>query len=210
MRQPVSKVFITQEFGVNPDSYARFGFKGHNGKDYRAFLPNGDRCYVVGQSEIFAPHNGTVIENAFDQDGYGWYIKIENDKEGSVLAHMNAPSSFKVGDTVKEGDLIGYQGLTGNTTGIHLHWGYYRIPRDRANGYGGMIDQRPYIKDAQGGTMSNMYGNPAISLPAGLIDGLPVSLQINGRHFSEQLLLDLGLALERTRPWALVAPNSPL
>jgi aspartyl-tRNA(Asn)/glutamyl-tRNA(Gln) amidotransferase subunit A len=57
---------------------------------------------------------------------------------------------------------------------------------------------------------ANMYGNPAISLPAGLIDGLPVSLQINGRHFSEQLLLDLGLALERTRPWALVAPNSPL
>ena len=57
---------------------------------------------------------------------------------------------------------------------------------------------------------ANMYGNPSISLPAGLIDGLPVSLQINGRHFSEQLLLDLGLALERTRPWALVAPNSPL
>ena len=57
---------------------------------------------------------------------------------------------------------------------------------------------------------ANMYGNPAISLPAGLIDGLPVSLQINGRHFSEQLLLDLGMALERTRPWALVAPNSPL
>jgi aspartyl-tRNA(Asn)/glutamyl-tRNA(Gln) amidotransferase subunit A len=54
-----------------------------------------------------------------------------------------------------------------------------------------------------------MYGNPALSLPAGLIDGLPVSLQINGRHFSEQLLLDLGLALERTRPWALVAPHAP-
>jgi aspartyl-tRNA(Asn)/glutamyl-tRNA(Gln) amidotransferase subunit A len=56
---------------------------------------------------------------------------------------------------------------------------------------------------------ANMYGNPAISIPSGLIDGLPVALQINGRHFSEQLLLELGLAMERSRPWALVAPHSP-
>lgn len=56
---------------------------------------------------------------------------------------------------------------------------------------------------------ANMHGNPAISIPAGLIDGLPVALQINGAHFSEQLLLELGLAMERTRPWSLVAPNSP-
>jgi aspartyl-tRNA(Asn)/glutamyl-tRNA(Gln) amidotransferase subunit A len=57
---------------------------------------------------------------------------------------------------------------------------------------------------------ANMYGNPAISIPSGLIDGLPVALQVNGRHFSEQLLLELGLAMERSRPWALVAPNSPI
>jgi aspartyl-tRNA(Asn)/glutamyl-tRNA(Gln) amidotransferase subunit A len=57
---------------------------------------------------------------------------------------------------------------------------------------------------------ANMYGNPAISIPSGLIDGLPVALQVNGRHFSEQLLLELGLAMERSRPWALVAPHSPI
>ncbi len=56
---------------------------------------------------------------------------------------------------------------------------------------------------------ANMYGNPAISIPCGTIDGLPIGLQVNGRHFSEQLLLELGLAMERSRPWALVAPNSP-
>jgi len=56
---------------------------------------------------------------------------------------------------------------------------------------------------------ANMHGNPAISIPCGNVDGLPVGLQVNGRHFSEQLLLELGLAMERSRPWALVAPNSP-
>lgn len=30
MRYPVAKVFITQKWGVNPESYARFGLKGHN------------------------------------------------------------------------------------------------------------------------------------------------------------------------------------
>ncbi len=56
---------------------------------------------------------------------------------------------------------------------------------------------------------ANLHGNPAISIPAGTLDGLPISLQIVGRHFSEELLLDLALSVERTRPWPLVAPGSP-
>jgi len=54
---------------------------------------------------------------------------------------------------------------------------------------------------------ANMYGNPAISIPAGLIDGLPIGLQVVGRHFSEQLLLDLALTVERERPWPLTTRN---
>lgn len=56
---------------------------------------------------------------------------------------------------------------------------------------------------------ANLHGNPAISIPAGTLDGLPIGLQVVGRHFSEPLLLDLALAVERNRPWPLVAPGSP-
>ena|SRR3990167_10850419 len=115
-------------------SYAKFGLKGHNGQDYG--LPTG--------TPVLAPHAGKILEATFDAGGYGNYLKVESATEGSVLAHLQ---SFKVsvGQTVTEGQLIGYSNNTGNSTGPHLHWGYYRIPRDRTNGFAGFIDQAPYL-----------------------------------------------------------------
>ena len=54
---------------------------------------------------------------------------------------------------------------------------------------------------------ANLHGNPAVSIPAGSVDGLPIGLQVVGRHFTEPLLLDIGLAVERNHPWPLVAPS---
>jgi aspartyl-tRNA(Asn)/glutamyl-tRNA(Gln) amidotransferase subunit A len=54
---------------------------------------------------------------------------------------------------------------------------------------------------------SNVYGNPAVSIPAGLVDGLPVGMQVLSRHHTDALLFDLALAAERTLPWPKVAPG---
>jgi aspartyl-tRNA(Asn)/glutamyl-tRNA(Gln) amidotransferase subunit A len=56
---------------------------------------------------------------------------------------------------------------------------------------------------------SNLYGNPAVSVPIGEHDGLPVGMQILGRHHSDALLLDAAWVAERERPWPLVAPGTP-
>ena len=71
MRKPYTGDFpITQEFGENPQTYAQFGLKGHNGQDIG--LPTG--------TDIVSAIKGEVVEIAFDPQGYGDYIKVENDQ----------------------------------------------------------------------------------------------------------------------------------
>jgi aspartyl-tRNA(Asn)/glutamyl-tRNA(Gln) amidotransferase subunit A len=56
---------------------------------------------------------------------------------------------------------------------------------------------------------ANIVGNPAVSIPIGEFEGLPVGMQVMGRHHEDALLFDLALTVERERPWPLVAPGAP-
>jgi murein DD-endopeptidase MepM/ murein hydrolase activator NlpD len=160
MRKPFSTDYpLSQGWGANPQIYQRFNLLGHNGLDYA--LPSG--------ADVSAPHNGKVIEVAYDEQGYGNYIKIENEKEGSVLAHLQE-SLVHVGDTVTEGQLIARSDNTGFSTGAHLHWGYYKIPRNRQDGYLGFINQLPLleghvpVEDAKLREEANINWNGTIEL----------------------------------------------
>lgn len=115
-------------------SYARFGLLGHNGEDYA--LPSG--------TPVLAPHAGKIEEALFDAS-YGNYVKVQNENEASVLAHLSR-IDVKVGQVVTEGQQIGLSGTTGNSTAPHLHWGYFRVKtRDRDNGFNGYIDQTDWM-----------------------------------------------------------------
>jgi aspartyl-tRNA(Asn)/glutamyl-tRNA(Gln) amidotransferase subunit A len=56
--------------------------------------------------------------------------------------------------------------------------------------------------------ISNIYGNPAVSIPAGTVDGLPVGMQVLAPHHQDEVLFDVAHHVERERPWPLVAPTS--
>jgi aspartyl-tRNA(Asn)/glutamyl-tRNA(Gln) amidotransferase subunit A len=54
---------------------------------------------------------------------------------------------------------------------------------------------------------ANLAGLPGISLPCGLIDGLPVGVQLVGPHFSEAKLLNAGHAYQQATDWHKQAPR---
>ena len=70
---------------------------------------------------IYASNGGKVITATF-HNSYGNYVVIDHGGGKSTLyAHANK-LNCKVGDVVKQGDVIAYVGTTGNSTGNHLHF----------------------------------------------------------------------------------------
>ncbi len=87
--------------------------KFHSGVDYAA--PKG--------TAIFASGNGTV-EMARYVNGYGNFVKIRHNSEyETAYGHMQRfASGIRPGIRVKKGQIIGYVGSTGRSTGPHLHF----------------------------------------------------------------------------------------
>ncbi|MFD5718099.1 MULTISPECIES: amidase family protein [unclassified Streptomyces] len=75
-----------------------------------------------------------------------------------------------------------------------------------------VIDGRTVPDTAWTGFTSpqNLTGQPAISVPAGFTrDGLPVGLQITGRHLADGQVLCVAAAFEGAAPWAGRWPGDP-
>ena len=71
---------------------------------------------------IYATKSGVVIVNGSGRAA-GNYVTIKHDNTySSIYMHLSR-SAVKKGQTVKQGELIGYMGQTGITTGSHLHFG---------------------------------------------------------------------------------------
>ena len=137
---------ISQYFGGNYVTYVRFGMKGHNGIDF--VCPIG--------TPIFAPFDGevTALETT---DGYGIHAKIRSRDKllECVLGHLSQIKTTK--RYVKMGDVIGYSGNTGFSTGPHLHFGVRRLLdkketelselpiEDYGNGFFGYFDPLPFL-----------------------------------------------------------------
>lgn len=85
----------------------------HSGVDYAA--PKGSRIYASGDG---------VVQRAQYAGGYGNYVVIRHNSEYSTgYAHMTGfARGIKPGTRVKQGQVIGYVGSTGRSTGPHLHF----------------------------------------------------------------------------------------
>ncbi len=56
---------------------------------------------------------------------------------------------------------------------------------------------------------ANLAGLPALSIPMGFSNGLPLGLQLTGHFFSEATLLQVGHAFQQQTPWHEQYPNLP-
>ncbi len=109
-RRPVDHMGMSSTFGIRNDPFNGRRAR-HNGID----IPN-----PVG-TPIYATADGTVGRSQW-VNGYGNYVEINHGNELQTrYGHMSA-RAVEPGQLVHRGDLIGYVGSTGRSTGPHLHY----------------------------------------------------------------------------------------
>ena len=112
MKTPIDGARLSSRFGKRRHPVLGFT-KMHKGVDFAA--KTGTPIYAAGDG---------VIERANIYGGYGKYIRIRHNSEyKTAYAHLHKFSkNIKKGKTVKQGQVIGYVGSTGRSTGPHLHY----------------------------------------------------------------------------------------
>ena len=126
---PCSYTAFTSPFGYrwHPISGQ---WKMHNGVDLAG----------VAGTPIYATRAGYVTTAAFQYGGAGWYVALSHgDGYGSIYMHMTH-FIVQTGEYVDAGQVIGYMGTSGGSTGVHLHFGIsyngvYVNPADYINIY---------------------------------------------------------------------------
>lgn len=99
-----------------------FGWRTHPISGTRKFHYGVDLAAPTG-TKIYATRAGTVDTASYQAGGAGNYVQINHgDGYRSVYMHMTR-YVVKVGQHVSQGQLIGYCGSTGGSTGPHLHFG---------------------------------------------------------------------------------------
>ena len=70
---------------------------------------------------VYSTYSGKVVA-AGPANGFGKWVKIEQDDGNTAIYGHISSAKVSVGDTIRQGDLIALSGNEGNTTGPHLHY----------------------------------------------------------------------------------------
>jgi hypothetical protein len=112
----------------NPQITSQFGKIRHltfnNGQQSPSYgKPHGGVDYGVPEgTPVYAVTDGVVEPTGYDAPGFGNYIKTSNsDGSENFFGHLSR-KLLEGGARVKAGDLVGYSGNSGSSTGPHLHF----------------------------------------------------------------------------------------
>ena len=119
LKAPVKFSRISSRYNLRR-RIAYYGYKvrPHKGTDFAA---------AIG-TPIMATANGTVTESSYTR-GNGKYVKIRHNSTYSTQYLHMKNRNVKVGDYVKQGDVIGWVGMTGNTGGPHVCYRFWKNGR---------------------------------------------------------------------------------